>query len=55
MVQKMFGNSKWYTDEVNGVDKVRTNEDRRKFRFGLKSAFDFLILQVVFQMGHLLT
>ena len=40
---KFFGNAKRYTDELKVVEKMESNEDRRKFRFGLKSVVDFLI------------
>ena len=38
-----FGIQKWYTDDFNVSQKMQTNVDRRKFRFGLKSNVDFLI------------
>ena len=41
-VSKFFGMRKWYTDDFNISQKMQTNVDRRKFRFGLKSN-DFLI------------
>ena len=40
---KFFGMQKWYTDDFNVSQKMQTNVDRRKFRFGLKSNVDFLI------------
>ena len=45
---KFFRNTKWYTDELKVVEKMDSNEDRRKFRFGLKSVVDFLI-QIAFE------
>ena len=40
---KFFGTPKWYSDDFNVSQKMQTNDDRRKFRFGLKSNVDFLI------------
>ena len=39
---KFFGNVKRYTDELKVVEKMDSNEDRRKFRFGFKSVVDFV-------------
>ena len=40
---RAFGHKKWYKENFNIKEGLRSNEDRRKFRFGLKSNVDFLI------------
>ena len=40
---RAFGLKKWYKEPFDTVEGLRTNEERRKFRFGLKSNIDFLI------------
>ena len=40
---RSFGEKGWYTENFNIGKKLRTNDDRRKFRFGLKSNVDFLL------------
>ena len=40
---KFFGMQKWYSDDFNVSQKMRINDDRRKYRFGLKSNVNFLI------------
>ena len=53
---KFFGLQKWYTDDFNVSQKMQTNVDRRKFRFGLKSNVDFLIqLDIENLIFHLTT
>ena len=41
---RAFGHKKWYKENFDIKEGLRSNEDRRKFRFGLKSNVDFLIL-----------
>ena len=40
---RAFGNKKWYKENFDTTEGLKTNEDRRKFRFGLKTNIDFLI------------
>ena len=40
---KPFGQKKWYKDDFDVVSGLRSNEARRKFRFGLKTNIEFLI------------
>ena len=40
---RAFGLKKWYKETFDTVEGLRTNDERRKFRFGLKSNIDFLI------------
>ena len=40
---RAFGNKKWYKKNVDTQEGLKSNEDRRKFRFGLKTNIDFLI------------
>ena len=40
---KPFGQKKWYKDDFDVVTGLRSNEARRKFRFGLKTNIEFLI------------
>ena len=40
---KAFGKNTWYSENFDVVKGLRTNAERRKFRFGLKSNVDFLI------------
>ena len=40
---RAFGKKKWYKENFDVREGLRSNEDRRKFRFGLKSNIDFLI------------
>ena len=40
---RAFGHKQWYKEDFNLKEGLRSNEDRRKFRFGLKSNVDFLI------------
>ena len=40
---RAFGHKKWYKEDFNIKEGLRSNKDRRKFRFGLKSNVDFLI------------
>ena len=51
---RAFGHKKWYKENFDTREGLRTNEDRRKFRFGLKSNIDFLIqLDVLNLRAHL--
>ena len=38
---RAFGSKKWYKENFITKEGIRKNEDRRKFRFGLKSNVDF--------------
>ena len=40
---RAFGLKSWYKESFDVFKGLRTNEERRKFRFGLKSNVDFLI------------
>ena len=40
---RAFGKKKWYKENFDIQEGLQSNEDRRKFRFGLKSNIDFLI------------
>ena len=40
---RAFGKNTWYSENFDVVKGLRSNTERRKFRFGLKSNVDFLI------------
>ena len=40
---RAFGQKSWYSESFDIAKGLKTNADRRKFRFGLKSNVDFLI------------
>ena len=40
---RAFGQKSWYNENFNITKGLKTNADRRKFRFGIKSNVDFLI------------
>ena len=40
---RAFGQKSWYSENFDIAKGLKTNADRRKFRFGLKSNVDFLI------------
>ena len=40
---RAFGQKSWYTENFDIATGLKSNADRRKFRFGLKSNVDFLI------------
>ena len=40
---RSYGKKRWYTETFDVVTGLKSNADRRKFRFGLKSNVDFLI------------
>ena len=40
---RSFGKKRWYRETFDVVSGLKSNADRRKFRFGLKSNVDFLI------------
>ena len=40
---RAFGNEKWYKENFDTQEGLKSNKERRQFRFGLKSNVDFLI------------
>ena len=40
---RAFGQQNWYKESFNVLRGLRSNADRRKFRFGLKSNIEFLV------------
>ena len=40
---RAFGNKKWYKENFDTQEGLKSNKERRQFRFGLKSNVDFLI------------
>ena len=40
---RVFGQKRWYTEDFDISKGLKTNDNRRQFRFGLKSNVEFLI------------